>query len=215
MKKKAESAVLASGGVDSSVLLAWAARRHSAVYPLFVESGYLWEKAEIYWLSKYLRALKNRKIKPLTRLRVPVGDLELPSWAKGEAPVPGRRSGDAAVYLPGRNLLLLSKAGVFCAQHKIPTLYLGILKGNPFPDSKPAFLKATQQAIGLALKRSVAVKAPFSTLNKKAVARWGHGLPLNFTFSCLSPRGLRPCGRCNKCAERDLVIEGGRTRPGL
>src|SRR5262245_43877472 len=100
MKKKTAAAVLASGGVDSAVLLAWAAQRHSKVYPLFIRAGHPWEKAELYWLKRYLRALKARNLKPLTVLESPSHNLAQPAWAKGKGRAPGRQSQDSAVYLP-------------------------------------------------------------------------------------------------------------------
>jgi 7-cyano-7-deazaguanine synthase len=30
--------------------------------------------------------------------------------------------------------------------------------------------------------------------------------PFHLSFSCLQPHGLRHCGRCNKCAERQLAF---------
>ena len=39
-------------------------------------------------------------------------------------------------------------------------------------------------------------------MNKQQVMAAARGVPLELTFSCISPvRGLH-CGRCNKCAER-------------
>jgi len=37
------------------------------------------------------------------------------------------------VYLPGRNIVLLGKAGVFCAAAGISRLAIGTLDHNPFP----------------------------------------------------------------------------------
>ena len=30
----------------------------------------------------------------------------------------------------------------------------------------------------------------------------GQRMPLEFTFSCLNPKGYDHCGECNKCVER-------------
>jgi 7-cyano-7-deazaguanine synthase len=60
------------------------------------------------------------------------------------------------------------------------------------------------RAIGAALDREVGVVAPYASLSKAEVMRRVPGLPLELTFSCLKPRGLRHCGACNKCAERGL-----------
>ena len=49
---------------------------------------------------------------------------------------------DEDVYLPGRNIVLLGKAGVYCASAKIERLVLGTLAHNPFPDATPEFRDA-------------------------------------------------------------------------
>ena len=47
---------------------------------------------------------------------------------------------DEDVYLTGRNLVLLTKAGVLAARHGAHRIALGPLAGNPFPDARPAVL---------------------------------------------------------------------------
>jgi 7-cyano-7-deazaguanine synthase len=39
-------------------------------------------------------------------------------------------------------------------------------------------------------------------MNKQQVMALGRELPLELTFSCISPVNGFHCGRCNKCAER-------------
>jgi 7-cyano-7-deazaguanine synthase len=60
--------------------------------------------------------------------------------------------------------------------------------------------------LSAALNFPLSIRAPFSRLSKKQVLALGRGLPWELTFSCLKPRGVRPCGRCNKCAERDKAF---------
>ncbi|MDP3543948.1 MAG: 7-cyano-7-deazaguanine synthase [Elusimicrobiota bacterium] len=36
----------------------------------------------------------------------------------------------------------------------------------------------------------------------RLAARLARRFPLELTFSCLRPRGVKPCGNCSKCAER-------------
>ena len=37
---------------------------------------------------------------------------------------------------------------------------------------------------------------------KEEVIMMGRKLPLEFTFSCINPKGYEHCGDCNKCVER-------------
>jgi 7-cyano-7-deazaguanine synthase len=200
-----KACVLISGGMDSAVLLGKALERYEAVYPLFIRCGLIWERAELHWLKRFLGAVRQPRLKPLTVLSFPIADIYGSHWSLTGKLVPGSRSEDREVYLPGRNLLFLSKAAVFCSCKGIETVLIGVLKGNPFPDSTPAFFRGMEKICRSALRFSLSIQAPFLRLVKDQVLRLGARLPLHFTFSCLSPRGTRPCGRCNKCAERKKI----------
>jgi 7-cyano-7-deazaguanine synthase len=198
--------VLTSGGVDSAVLLSEALKAHRPVHPVYVRGGHRWEAAELHWLRRYLKALRRPALAPLHILSMPTGDLYAGHWSLTGRRVPGARSADGEVYLPGRNVLLLAKAAAFCALRRIPVVYIGPLKGNPFPDSTPRFFRAEESALAAGLHYNISIAAPFLRLTKAEVVSRGRGLPLHLTFSCLSPRGLRPCGRCNKCEEKRRVL---------
>ena len=193
--------VLASGGLDSAVALAEAARE-GPVAPVFVRSGLVWEPAEMYWLERFLQTIGAP---PLVVLDLPVDDLYGAHWSlTGDEP-PDAESPDEAVYLPGRNLLLLAKAGVWAAEAGCASIVMGPLAANPFPDGTRAFFDAMGVAIGLAMGRDVPlpVETPLSGLSKAEVVRRAVGLPVELTFSCLDPTpDHRHCGACNKCAER-------------
>jgi len=198
---------LVSGGLDSCVMLASLAQQCRKVYPVFIRQGLVWETAETRALRAYLRTARIR-YEPLTILRLSSSDLYGQHWSTTGENVPGARTADEAVYLPGRNLLLLSKAAVFCALHRIGTISIGSLGHNPFPDATPEFFRGFAAAAGCALNSPIKIIAPFRTLSKEAVVRRGQrlGLPLHFSFSCISPRRGLHCGRCNKCAERQKAF---------
>jgi len=197
--------VLSSGGLDSAVLLGTLARRH-VVHPLYVRCGLAWERAEQHLLARFLAALRarhRRRVAPLVRLDLPAAPLYgAAHWSVSGRGVPGRRAATGSNYLPGRNLLLAGLGAVHCARHRIPALALALLANNPFPDATPAFLAALGRLASRALGKRVAIRAPFRRLEKVAVIRRGRDLPLGLTLSCARPRGLRHCGRCTKCAER-------------
>ena len=56
--------------------------------------------------------------------------------------------------------------------------------------------------LSLGLNTVIDIKAPFQKLKKEDVIAMGKKLPLEFTFSCLNPKGYEHCGDCNKCIER-------------
>jgi 7-cyano-7-deazaguanine synthase len=195
-------AVLVSGGLDSAVLLAEAARSYATVHPLYVRSGLAWETVELEHLQRFIRALHATALRSLDVLQVPVADLYGKHWSIDGRGVPDENSADAAVYLPGRNVLLLSKALVWSHLNRMPELALAILKGNPFPDATPEFFAELTAAVNRAVEGNVAVLRPYAHLSKAEVIRRGRALPLGETFSCIRPIDGGHCGRCNKCAER-------------
>jgi len=197
--------VLVSGGIDSAVALAEAARDRGPVLPVYVRSGLVWESAERYWLDRFLPTLPGGSAEPLVVLELPVADLYGAHWSLTGHEPPDGDSSDDAVYLPGRNLLLLSKAGVLAAGRGRRSIVMGPLAANPFPDNTPEFFRAVGEAIGIGmgLGGAVSVETPLAGLTKAEVIRRGADLPLELTLSCLAPTDdHRHCGRCNKCAER-------------
>ena len=211
--------VMISGGMDSGILLAEVlySLKFNSVYPVYIRSGLRWEAAESFWLERFLSGLEasmdpdqKKKLRPLTILESSASDLYGIHWSlQGNGGVPDAASRDEEVYLPGRNLLLLSKTAVFCRLHDIDRIAIGLLRGNPFPDATEAFFKSMEQTISLSLNRSIRLLTPFLTLSKTDVLRRAKRLrvPLEYTFSCLQPSPLHePCGRCNKCAERDRAM---------
>src|SRR5262245_44431387 len=111
-----EVAVLVSGGLDSDALLYDFAQRYRKVWPIYIRQGLAWESAELYWLKRYLKRIRDWGQSPVSNVRVfsvPMVDVYGKHWSTGRGPVPGKLSRDEAVYLPGRNLTLSVKAAVF------------------------------------------------------------------------------------------------------
>jgi len=201
--------VLASGGLDSCALVAHYASRGREVFPLFVRCGLRWEAAELAALRRWLRALPagvSGRVRPLTALAMPARDLYGRHWSIGGAGVPGWRAADNAVYLPGRNILLLGKAAVFAAMRGIPRVALAPLAGNTFPDASVDFFRRFARALSSGLDFPIRIETPFLRLEKHVLIARHRDLPLHFTLSCSAPRGGRHCGRCAKCRERALAF---------
>src|SRR5688572_4270316 len=210
------TAVLLSAGLDSAVLAAAEARTHR-VHPIYVSTGLAWEAAELAALDALLASppLAGR-IEPLARLTFTVRDLyPATHWAlRGEPPA--FDTPDEDVYLTGRNIALLSKAGVHCAQRQIGRLAIGPLAGNPFPDATPEFFAAMARALTLGLDHPIEISAPFAAMHKTDVVRLGVelGVPLAITLSCMNPANGTHCGRCSKCRERrDAFHKAGVVDP--
>jgi 7-cyano-7-deazaguanine synthase len=209
-------AVLYSGGLDSAVLVAHAARQ-ATVQPIYVSVGLAWERDELAAAMRlFATGAFDSRVRPLVPLRFDMQDVYPAShWAiRGEAP--GFDTPDQDVYLEGRNIVLLAKAAVFMARAKISRVMLGPLAGNPFPDASDAFFRAMERALSLGLAWTVQIETPLAGMHKADVIRLGHSLGVRFdaTLSCMQPEGGLHCGRCSKCRERrDGFLEAGIEDP--
>jgi 7-cyano-7-deazaguanine synthase len=199
--------VLISGGLDSAVLLA-NEMQGAEVHPVYVSVGLAWESAERAMLERLLRApIFAGRLAPLASVEFTMRDVYAAThWAIRGTP-PAYDTPDEDVYLTGRNLVLLTKAGVVAAQKNAGRIALGLLAGNPFPDARPAFFQAMQQAVSLGLDHAIEIATPFLTCEKEDVIRRGVelGVPLQLTLSCMNPTNEDPplhCGLCSKCRER-------------
>jgi 7-cyano-7-deazaguanine synthase len=195
-------AVLISGGLDSAILLGDALRQNNSVVPIYVRCGLSWESVERAYLDCYLSALAGPALQPLVVLDQPMADVYGAHWSITGKGVPDAATPDDAMFLPGRNVLLLAKSLLWCHLHKVPALALGSLQTNPFPDATPAFFRGFQDLVDQAMQGHVEIRLPFGGMKKTAVMLLGRGLPLKQTFSCVNPFDGLHCGRCNKCAER-------------
>jgi 7-cyano-7-deazaguanine synthase len=206
-------AVLASGGLDSAVLLADLAQE-ATVFPLYIEAGLAWEAAEIEALRGFLGALTAASVQPLTTLELAVGRLYGRHWSTTGEGIPDAASPDLDVQLPGRNVLLVALGAVWCSLHDVGTLAIGSLGGNPFPDATPAFFESYGGALSEGLAFPFRVVAPYRGRTKAQLIAASAELPLHLTLTCMSPArdagGLVHCGVCNKCAERRAAFVAAR-----
>jgi len=214
------TAVLLSGGLDSAVLLADEAACGD-VQPIYVGAGLAWESAERAMIDALMRSdLLSGRARNIVALSVDMRDVYAAThWAVTGTP-PAYHTPDEDVYLPGRNIVLLTKAGVYCAAANIDRIVLGTLGHNPFPDATPEFRLAMARALSLGLAHDLKVDAPYAEMSKAEVIRRGTalGVPFELTLSCMSPVASptlpRHCGTCSKCRERhDAFVEAGVRDP--
>lgn len=198
--------LLVSGGLDSCILLQHLLDGGSGVKPFYIRSGLHWQGAELAALERYLDEVAVRRLEPLTVFDLPLIDVYGDHWSITGRDIPGVNTPDEAVFLPGRNVLLMVKAALWCQMNDIDQLALATLKSNPFEDASRSFFNNLEEVLSGMWPRTIRIVRPFGELDKHQVMEMGRDLPLHLTFSCIAPRDGLHCGQCNKCAERQAAF---------
>jgi 7-cyano-7-deazaguanine synthase len=201
-----KTAVLTSGGMDSSILL-WDLSQRAEVYPIYVQKGLSWETTELSFLSQFIGSISNGKVHPVTVLNVGAVDLYGEHWSLNGVGVPGADTSDESVFLPGRNILLIGLAAIWCYTNSIQEIAIGSLSANPFPDATPKFFVDYSKLLSEALNYPISISAPYRGQQKDMLIKKFSHLPLNLTFTCIFPISGLHCGSCNKCSERKRAFQ--------
>jgi 7-cyano-7-deazaguanine synthase len=206
--------VLLSGGLDSAVALWWATKRWNT-YALTFRYGEL--------NSNEVRSAKRlaKKARVTHHFVVDVGFLKQISELRKRLTSRGLDLRSfPPTYVPGRNTIFLGIAAHYAEIHDVEYIVTGHIGRDPFPDSKPAYIRAMNNALSqaswLRKKHGIRIMTPFAGSTKEDVVRLALELevPLELTWSC-HRNGKRPCGRCRGCLDRSgalnlfaLVAEG-------
>jgi 7-cyano-7-deazaguanine synthase len=205
-KKDKSVGILLSGGLDSAALVGWFLNREFNVYPIYISAGLRWEKTELEWAHKFLKAAARPRLKKLAIIPLDLAGAYDSNWSQ-RGQTPGARSLDKSVFLPGRNLLLVVTACLHLYSKGISRLALATLQGNPFRDARPAYFKAVGKILSDSFSKQVSIMTPFRNMEKKDVIKLNQMWPIELSFSCINPKGIFHCGRCNKCAERKKAFK--------
>ena len=149
--------VLASGGLDSSILIGHLLRQRRRVQAFYIRTGLLWQTEELPALGRFLAAVATNDLAPLVVLDLPLTDLYHGHWSLTGNDTPGADSADEAVFLPGRNALLIVKAAVWCQLHGISELAMA-----------PFLSAAMRQVTPLAFSGTKAARKYCSSMPAKA-----------------------------------------------
>ena len=180
--------LLASGGLDSSILLSHLLDLGWRVKPFYIRSGLCWQVAEKIALERYLVAVADQQLEPLTVLDLPLADVYGNHWSITGHNVPEAGTTDEAVFLPGRNALLTIKAALWCQMHGIDELAVATLRSNPFKDASASYFAKLGDVLSGRHTRPFRLVRPFRDLDKLQVMKLGRTYPLDLTFSCIAPR---------------------------
>ena len=83
--------VLASGGLDSSILIGHLLREGRRVQPFYIRTGLLWQAEELPALERFLAAVATNDLAKLVVLDLPLADLYDGHWSLTGRDIPGGR----------------------------------------------------------------------------------------------------------------------------
>lgn len=219
--RQGRAVVLLSGGMDSCVCAALAARDHDAA-ALHVSYGQRTEQRErraflaicdrlgirdrLLVRNDLFRAIGGSALTD-DRLAVPQAEGGFQGRDPGVARVSDPCTPTVPVtYVPFRNAHFLAAAISWAEVLPADRVYIGAVEqdSSGYPDCRPEYYRAFNQVVraGTAEGR-IEVVTPLIAMNKAEIVRLGLelGAPLDLTWSCYS-REDRACGICESCVLR-------------
>jgi 7-cyano-7-deazaguanine synthase len=204
---KTRAVVVLSGGMDSCVCAALAARDHEAA-ALHVSYGQLTEARERKAFERicarlaieHRLLLRNEALGKIGGSALTDNSIAVPN-ATGEigAHVP-------LTYVPFRNAHFLAAAVSWAEVLGATKVYIGAVEqdSSGYPDCRPEYYRAFSQVIKAGTKEgNIEIVTPLITLRKAEIVRLGLEVsaPFDLTWSCYS-REDQACGECESCVLR-------------
>ena len=198
--------VLLSGGMDSCVCAALAARDHNAA-AVHVSYGQRTEAREQYSFQAICDRLRirDRLLVRNDALRAIGGSaLTDPNIAVPESHAIG--AGVPVTYVPFRNAHFLAVAVSWAEVLGAEKVYIGAVEpdSSGYPDCRPAYYRAFNEVVKAGTKEgAIQVVTPLIAMRKAEIVTLGLelGAPFDLTWSCYQ-REDRACGVCDSCLLR-------------
>lgn len=219
---KPRSVVLLSGGMDSCVCAALAARDTDAA-ALHISYGQRTQEKERDAFERICDrleigtrlVLRNESLSTiggsaLTDNAIPVPEVgESAAIGAGAVPV---------TYVPFRNAHFLAAAVSWAEVLNATRVYIGAVEqdSSGYPDCRPAYYRAFNEVIKAGTREGrIAIVTPLIEMRKSEIVKLGLalGAPFDLTWSCYS-REDRGCGVCESCVLRlQAFADAGATDP--
>ena len=210
---------LASGGLDSSTMMALARNQGFDIYALSFDYGQR-HRCELESARRVAQSLgiTHHMIAKID-LRVFGGsaltdDIEVPKSRARH-----RISSEIPItYVPARNTIFLSFALGWCEVLGAQDIFIGVnaIDYSGYPDCRPKFLQAFEELANLATKAGVEgtaryrIHAPLLHMSKAQIIKTGveAGVDFSLTHSCYDPYpDGSACGACDSCVLRRRGFE--------
>ena len=207
---KPRSVVLLSGGMDSSVCAALAARdtETAALHISYGQRTEARERKAFELICDRLGirrrlAIRNEVLSRVGGSALTDTQIEVPE-AKGDDQI--GQAGIPITYVPFRNAHFLSAAVSWAEILGADRVYIGAVEqdSSGYPDCRPAYYRAFNEVVKAGTKEgTIEVVTPLIALRKAEIVKLGLqlGAPFDLTWSCYSREDMA-CGVCESCALR-------------
>ncbi|PMG28346.1 7-cyano-7-deazaguanine synthase QueC [Shewanella sp. 10N.286.52.C2] len=211
VKKMSKAIVVFSGGQDSTTCLIQAMSQYDEVHAITFDYGQRHrEEIEIAQsLAKELN-IASHKVMDVGLLN----ELAVSALTRDSIPVSHEimNNGLPNTFVPGRNILFLTLAGIYAYQLGCDAIITGVCETDfsGYPDCRDEFIKSMQQSLALGMDKPLQIVTPLMWLNKAetwALADKYQALTLvrNETLTCYN--GIKGCG-CGDCPACTLRQRG-------
>lgn len=214
--KNEKAIVVLSGGQDSTTCLFWAKREFGEVEAVTFDYNQR-HRAEIQCARDIANefgikhhVLDMSLLNQLAPNALTRNDIEVKDGEEGELP---------STFVPGRNLLFLSFAGVLASQVNAKHIVTGVCETDfsGYPDCRDVFIKSLNVTLNLSMDQNFVIHTPLMWLNKAQTWKLADELDAlefvrNRTLTCYNGIIADGCGMCPACKLRknglDEYLEG-------
>ncbi|BCK13973.1 7-cyano-7-deazaguanine synthase QueC [Vibrio cholerae] len=210
MKK---AVVVFSGGQDSTTCLVQALKEFDEVHAITFDYGQR-HKLEIEVAQQLAKQLgvTAHKVMDVSLLN----ELAISSLTRDDIPVSHelQANGLPNSFVPGRNILFLTLAGIYAYQIGATTVITGVCETDfsGYPDCRDEFVQAMNQALAKGMDLPLMIRTPLMWLNKAetwALADQLGALDLvrHQTLTCYNGLIGDGCGECPACGLRQAGLK--------
>ncbi|EGQ8313602.1 7-cyano-7-deazaguanine synthase QueC [Vibrio cholerae] len=210
MKK---AVVVFSGGQDSTTCLVQALKEFDEVHAITFDYGQR-HKLEIEVAQQLAKQLgvTAHKVMDVSLLN----ELAISSLTRDDIPVSHelQANGLPNSFVPGRNILFLTLAGIYAYQIGATTVITGVCETDfsGYPDCRDEFVQAMNQALAKGMDLPLMIRTPLMWLNKAetwALADQLGALDLvrHQTLTCYNGLIGDGCGECPACGLRKAGLK--------
>lgn len=212
LSQQPQAVVLLSGGMDSCVCAALAARDYRAA-ALHVSYGQRTEEREALAFEGICDRLGiAERLQVRNEVLRAVGGSALTD-ERIAVPDAGEKTGAGipVTYVPFRNAHLLAAAVSWAEVLGAEKVFIGAVEqdSSGYPDCRPAYYEAFNRVVRAGTRAGgIEIVTPLIALHKQEIVRLGLelGAPFDLTWSCYSREDLA-CGTCESCVLRLRAFE--------